>query len=183
MKTPERGAAAVAGKTLGTLEIVNEGVHKGQKFEIRSPLTHIGRGAHNDIVLDDESVSDSHAKLQKREGGWYVADVGSTNGTYVAGKRVLGDQALTGSPDVRFGGVKMIFRPVSDVAEAEGKGTKMIAGITTKQAQAMRAAASEPVGTAPEPVPVPAKGGIPAWVWIVAAVVVLAALFFILKGQ
>jgi pSer/pThr/pTyr-binding forkhead associated (FHA) protein len=73
---------------LATLEVLSTGVLKGQRFEVRSPLAHVGRGAHNDVVLPDESVSDAHAKLQKREAGWYVVDMGSTNGTYVGGRRV-----------------------------------------------------------------------------------------------
>src|SRR5687768_5644903 len=77
----EAAGAAVGGvparpkQVLAVLEIVNEGVLKGKRFELRSALIHVGRGEHNDICIPDDSVSDSHAKIQKRETGWYVVDM------------------------------------------------------------------------------------------------------------
>src|SRR3712207_8563268 len=44
-----------------------------------------------------------------------------SNGTYVGGKRIVGEAPLVGSPDVRFGGIKMRFSPMAE-QEAEGKG-------------------------------------------------------------
>ena len=134
---------------LATLEIVNEGPLKGTKFEIHSALTNVGRGAHNDVVLADESVSDSHAKIQKREGGWYIVDQESTNGTYVGGRRVQGEQRVEGAPDVRFGGIKMTFRPVA-VAGDEGGGTRAIAAVSVD-------AARKPAAAKPAAAPVEAK--------------------------
>lgn len=122
-----------AGRTpLATLEIINEGPLKGTKFEIHSALTNVGRGAHNDVVLADESISDSHAKIQRRDGGWFIVDQGSTNGTYVGGRRVQGEQHVTGAPDVRFGGIKMTFRPRATAAD-EGGGTRAIAAVSADQ--------------------------------------------------
>jgi len=133
---------------LATLEIINAGPQKGALFEIRSALTNIGRGAHNDVVLDDDSVSDSHAKVQKRDGGWFIVDQGSTNGTYVGGRRVQGEQRVDGAPDVRFGGVKMTFRPAATGGDA-ASGTRAIAALSVDQARTPSVAkpvpAAEPV--------------------------------------
>ena len=41
----------------------------------------IGRAAGNDVVLEDESVSRHHARLEWQEGVLYITDQGSTNGT------------------------------------------------------------------------------------------------------
>lgn len=142
--------AAPSGRTpLATLEIVNEGPLKGTKFEIHSALTNVGRGAHNDVVLADESVSDSHAKIQKREGGWYIVDQESTNGTYVGGRRVQGEQRVEGAPDVRFGGIKMTFRPLAAAGDESG-GTRAIAAVTVDQGR-------KPAAAKPAPAPVEAK--------------------------
>lgn len=144
--TPSK--AAPTGRTpLATLEIVNEGPLKGTKFEIHSALTNVGRGAHNDVVLADESVSDSHAKIQRRERGWYIVDQESTNGTYVGGRRVQGEQRVEGAPDVRFGGIKMTFRPVA-VAGDESGGTRAIAAVTVDQAR--KPAAAKPAAAPAE---------------------------------
>jgi pSer/pThr/pTyr-binding forkhead associated (FHA) protein len=118
---------------LATLVIANQGAERGKAFEITSQLTHIGRGAHNDVVLDDDSVSDSHAKLQRRDGRWILLDVGSTNGTYAAGERLTADGIeLRGETDVRFGGAKLVFKPARLVKTPSG-GTRVVAAIGNKR--------------------------------------------------
>lgn len=140
--TPPTPVAKPASRApLATLEIINEGPLKGTRFEIHSALTNVGRGAHNDIVLSDESVSDSHAKIQQRDGAWWVVDQGSTNGTYVGGRRVQGEQRIEGAPDLRFGGMKLTFRPAASAAGAAG-GTRAIAAVALDHLP--KAAASAP---------------------------------------
>ena len=57
-------------------------------IDLRLPRLHIGRHAHNTIVLPDAHVSGVHALLQQTESGWWIEDLGSTNGTWINGKRV-----------------------------------------------------------------------------------------------
>jgi len=137
---PPKPAAAPARQALATLEVIAEGPLKGLKFELHSALTNIGRGDHNDIAIKDESISDSHAKLQKRADGWFVVDQESTNGTYVGGRRVQGEVRVEGAPDLRFGGIKMTFRPAA-VPIAEGGGTKAIAAVNVEALRKQVAAA------------------------------------------
>ena len=171
---------------LATLEVVSTGVLKGQRFEVRSPLAHIGRGAHNDVVLPDESVSDAHAKLQKREAGWYVVDMGSTNGTYVGGRRVEAEYKLEGSPDLRFGGVKVAFR-VDDGGGTpdDVKGTRAFS-----MPRGARPAAGVPAHPTKPSAPVVAPGaedpeappkgrGFPLWLWLAVVVLLALGAFFI----
>ncbi len=145
-------------KPLATLEVINEGPMKGTKFEIHTPLTNVGRGPHNDVALQDESVSDSHAKILKRDGSWWLVDQGSTNGSYIGGRRVQGEQQITGAPDVRFGSIKMMFRSTPVSAEDEGKGTRAIAAFgveaAKKAAEKKRATQAAPM---PEAAQVPAE--------------------------
>ena len=169
---------------LATLTVLNEGVQKGRTFEIRTPLAHVGRGAHNDIAIPDESVSDTHAKLQRREEGWVLVDMDSTNGTYVGGRRIQGEQRLTGSPDLRFGGIKMSFRPAAEPAESP-KHTRAIAGLTADQArklsaevQARAAVRSEQAEEAETAAP----RALPGWLWLLVALVLGAGAFYILQG-
>lgn len=128
-------------QALATLEVVAEGPLKGMKFELHSALTNIGRGDHNDIAIKDESISDSHAKIQKRADGWYVVDQESTNGTYVGGRRVAGEVRVEGAPDLRFGGIKMAFRP-TQMPAIEGAGTRAIAAVNVDAMR--RTAAGKP---------------------------------------
>jgi pSer/pThr/pTyr-binding forkhead associated (FHA) protein len=163
---------------LAALEVINEGPTKGTTYDVRVPLAHVGRGAHNDIVIPDDSVSDTHAKLQQRDDGWYLSDVGSTNGTFVGGHRITGERRLDGVPDVRFGGVKLVFRP-QGVAEAP-KGTRAIPNVD-RAALRPPAAAPAPQQTVSVAEPSP-RSGLPGWVWAVVALAIAAvAAFFLLN--
>lgn len=184
---PVGQGAARARPALGTLEIVNEGVLKGKRFDIFTALTHVGRGAHNDIVVPDDSVSDSHAKIQKRETGWYVVDMGSTNGTYVGGRRITGERQLIGSPDVRFGGIKMIFQVAADAVD-DTKSTRAIAGMPRAQPRPSGAAATRPTAVpaadiVSDPVEPPPAGRGLGWVWLAIVVLAIGAVAFILWGR
>jgi pSer/pThr/pTyr-binding forkhead associated (FHA) protein len=165
---------------LATLEVTSSGLMKGQKFEIHVPLAHVGRGSHNDIVIQDDSVSETHAKLQRRDDGWYVVDAGSTNGTYVGGQRLSSERRLEGAPDVRFGGVKMVFRAVEVPMESVG-GTRAIANFDRSKLRptAQRAPTPESAPAAPAPVAAPPKQGYPTWVWIVVALAILGVVALI----
>ena len=180
---PPAAPARPRGPVLAELEIVNAGMLRGTRFELTTPLVHIGRGAHNEVSIDDESVSDSHAKLQKREGAWYIVDIESTNGTYVAGARVRGEQRLEGAPDLRFGGVKLKFSPAAPGPDT-AKGTKVIAGSSARQARQLAARAPSmgppppPPGSSPE-----ASGRLPLWFWLAAAALLAAAIIFFMQGR
>lgn len=139
-------AARPARAPLATLEIKAEGPLKGMKFDLHAALTNIGRGDHNDIAIRDESISDSHAKIQKRADGWWVVDQESTNGTYVGGRRVQGEHKLEGAPDLRFGGIKMTFRPAALAAESAGS-TRAIAAVDAEASR--RTASAKPAAKAP----------------------------------
>ena len=115
-------------RLLATLELLNQGVHQGVRFRIERPVSQIGRGRQCDIRLDDDSVSGSHATLMRRSVGWAVIDLDSTNGTYVDGERILGERALPGVCELRFGGIKAVFRPIGG-SEPDESSTRAIVGV------------------------------------------------------
>ncbi len=165
---------------LAVLQVTNEGPTKGTEYLIHVPLAHIGRGAHNDVVIPDDSVSETHAKVQRRDDGWYVFDVGSTNGTYVAGQRITAERRLDGAPDLRFGGVKVVFRP-NDQAADTNKGTRAIAGADRSK---LRPASPAPAPQQVAPVAEPkARSGLPGWVWGVVVLAIGAAVAFFLMNR
>jgi len=67
----------------------------------------IGRSAECDIVADDASVSTMHAAVFSSAAGWQVEDFGSTNGTYVSGRAVIGTTAVENGETIQFGRVRM----------------------------------------------------------------------------
>lgn len=50
----------------------------------------IGRAAGCAVSIDDPLVSQLHARLFRRDGQYFIEDLGSTNGTFVNRKRVGG---------------------------------------------------------------------------------------------
>ncbi len=179
---PERPA-------LATLDRLSSAVGVPARVEIHTSLAYVGRGEHNDVVLPDESVSDTHATLQKREDGWYVVDLDSTNGTYVGGRRIQGGQRLDGSPDVRFGGLKFIFRPVGDAGRVAA-GAAALAGATRAIAarppiaesptlRERRLAPGVPAVAAPRA----RDGGIPFALWVAVVIIIGAVVYFIVTGR
>jgi pSer/pThr/pTyr-binding forkhead associated (FHA) protein len=166
---------------LAVLEVINEGVSRGKRYEVRVPLAHVGRGAHNDIVIEDDSVSDTHAKLQRREDGWFLVDLGSTNGTYVGGSRVTSERRLDGAPDVRFGGVKLTFRPADTPAPA-AKSTRAIATMPIDRSKLPKRETKPAAPARPAPAEAPAeRSGMSKWVWVVI-VIAAAVVFYLLKS-
>ncbi|MCA1633936.1 MAG: FHA domain-containing protein [Acidobacteria bacterium] len=73
----------------------------------------VGRVSDNDLQLDHSSVSKIHASiLMNREGTLLVADTGSTNGTYINGRRISYGEArqIEGGDVVGFGDVEVRFK-------------------------------------------------------------------------
>jgi pSer/pThr/pTyr-binding forkhead associated (FHA) protein len=174
-------APADARPLLAVLEVINEGAERGKRFDVRVPLAHIGRGAHNDVIIDDDSVSDIHAKLQRREDGWYLIDLGSTNGTYVGGSRLTHERRLDGTPDVRFGGVKLTFR-AADVPVPAPKSTRAIASTPIDRSKLPPREPRPTVPTRPAPVEEPAQSGTSVWTWAAILIAAAAVAFYLLKS-
>ena len=59
----------------------------GVVFPLEGWIT-VGRAATSDIVLDEQFVSSTHARLVPRGQFYFVEDLGSTNGTFVNEKQV-----------------------------------------------------------------------------------------------
>jgi len=158
---------------LATLEVLNEGPSKGVRYQIRTPLAHIGRGTNSDVRLTDESVSEMHAKLQRRDDGWYAVDMNSTNGTWVNGSRVTGERRLEGAPDIRFGGVKLRFIPA-------GMDEASLSARAASTAERVRPAAAT---TDPRATLSPPPGGTSKMIWAILVLLAVAAVLFVLRGR
>lgn len=167
---------------LAYLEVLNEGPDKGRRFELGAPLSHVGRGDHNDVPIHDESVSESHAKIQRREDAWYIVDMDSTNGTYLAGSRVYGEAKLSSGADVRFGGVKMLFRTTGGGQRSTGE-TRVIVGVRgpdPKRAEQRLKELARGVETDDAP---PTRKGAPVWLWLALVALVAFILYLVLQGR
>lgn len=68
------------------LEVIS-GKSSGKVFPLRPATSTVGRDPTCDVVLEDDGISRTHARLHAGEALW-IEDLASTNGTYVNGARV-----------------------------------------------------------------------------------------------
>ena len=100
-KTP-RGAKNAA------LEVIS-GPLLGRNIPLASEVTTIGSAPGSTVQLSDAGVSRKHAGIRKAEGGFELADLGSTNGIYVNGERVARRKLVVGDV-IRVGATEMVFK-------------------------------------------------------------------------
>jgi DNA-binding winged helix-turn-helix (wHTH) protein len=84
----------------------------------------VGRHPASDVWINATSVSREHARIVIGSGGAAVEDSGSTNGTYVDGKKISGRHSLVDGSSVTFGSEKTTFRLWSDDAAARTEPVK-----------------------------------------------------------
>ena len=100
-----RGAYAPRGSAESELVVEDSEVLAPEtRFAIRDGATSVGRSSASDIVLkSDDYASGSHAQLTRHGGLLYVEDLGSTNGTFVNGRKTVGATPLRHGDSVRVG--------------------------------------------------------------------------------
>lgn len=143
---------------------VMAGPRRGDEIPVPAPVVSIGQGPQNDIVLTDDSVSRTHARLEYRMGSWMLTDLESTNGTAVEGVRLAPGvpTPLAYAATVRFGGVQLQFREVEQ-ADPE-----------SARAAFREPEVSEPAG--------PKRFRLPVWAFVLILLALAAALFLIFGG-
>jgi two-component system, cell cycle response regulator len=70
------------------LMLVLSGTRLGHRLVLGDAAIDVGRGSAAGLILDADSVSRKHARIERFGGGHKIVDLGSTNGTYVNGTRV-----------------------------------------------------------------------------------------------
>ena len=75
----------------------------GKRMVVGADGAVLGRSRDCDIVLGDANVSRHHAEIRPAGEGWTIADLGSTNGVLVNGRRVRGAVPLAAGDQVELG--------------------------------------------------------------------------------
>ena len=83
--------------------VITEGALAGTTVPLGDQTVTIGRADSSTLVLTDDFVSNHHARLMRREGTWYLEDLGSTNGTYLDRQKVTDPTPLPTGVPVRIG--------------------------------------------------------------------------------
>lgn len=82
---------------------------KTKTYEVNEELI-IGRADKCHIVITDPFASQVHARIFRRDGGVFIEDMGSTNGTYLNRKRVSSPLAVGRGDQARIGKTTLDFK-------------------------------------------------------------------------
>ena len=109
--------AAVGPPPTASLRLVaDDGPFAGRAFDVPAGDVAVGRAIDNHFVLDDPSLSRRHCRMRNTgDGGLYLEDLGSSNGTWVNGRRIERGTARIGDA-LRFG--ELNFRLEGDLPAA-----------------------------------------------------------------
>lgn len=92
------------------------GVSAGQVVSLPATGGLMGRASDALVSLDDQGVSRRHARILPTEGGFFIEDLESTNGTFVAGVRV-GSRELRSGDRIQLGPSVVLRYALIDSAE------------------------------------------------------------------
>lgn len=95
--------------------VMRSGPNPGKAFSLTEKEMFIGRDISNDIVISDAEVSRKHARIALEAGGYILEDLGSTNGTFINGLRLMGPHALRPGEVIMLGeNISLSFEAVID---------------------------------------------------------------------
>jgi predicted component of type VI protein secretion system len=154
--------------------VMRTGPTPGKVIELTGDNLTLGREPSNEIPINDAEISRKHARLSVQGGNYVLEDLGSTNGTFVNGQRLMGPHVLKPGEIISFG--EQISCTYEAIVEADANATIISSKPsppppTAPAAQAKPAAAPPPPPPAsqprpaqappsqPRPVPPPAYAG------------------------
>jgi pSer/pThr/pTyr-binding forkhead associated (FHA) protein len=80
-----------------------------QEHRLPAHAATIGRAMECDIVIASKSISRENTRLRQEGRHWFVEDLGSTNGTYLNGERIITSMNLRDGDSIKVGDVTFIF--------------------------------------------------------------------------
>src|SRR5512146_320830 len=83
--------------------VMRSGPSVGKTYPLDKNELFIGRDLSNDIVINDPEISRRHSRLFTQGNTFVIEDLGSTNGTFVNGQRLVGPNVLRPGDVITFG--------------------------------------------------------------------------------
>lgn len=91
--------------------VITAGPKAGTSLDLPEAGLTIGRSSGAGLQVSDDYTSTNHARLSKQGDAWVVEDLGSTNGTFLAGKRVTQPTPIVAGKTIRIGTTQFELRP------------------------------------------------------------------------
>ena len=98
----EAGVPVLSRKAGGSLAIITSETQAGMMLDVRGALV-MGRSPEADMFLDDAYASGFHLRFTYEDERLQVQDLGTTNGTYVNGRRITAPTLLAKGDTVQVG--------------------------------------------------------------------------------
>jgi len=104
---PEEPDDSASSQRAARLQILHRG-HRVDEVVLSGDHYVIGRDPGSEIRVDDKFFSRRHAAITREDGQWVLLDLGSTNGTWMGGRRVR-KWALTHGDEIEIGKHRLVF--------------------------------------------------------------------------
>src|SRR5688572_29107065 len=101
---------------MARLVLLSEGF-TGRTFELKNEKTTVGRVSDNAFEIPEASVSSHHAELTLKGNELHIKDLGSTNGTFINGEKIMEGVVKPGQI-LRLGMIEMRLETADPVAAA-----------------------------------------------------------------
>ena len=100
--------------------VLLQGSHKGREKKFDQEVVRLGRKADNDLVFSENMVSSYHAEIRRKGGSYALADLDSTNGTFLNGAQVQ-KETLQDGDQIELGkkGPVLEFRAGTSATQGE----------------------------------------------------------------
>lgn len=99
--------------------VIIKGPDVGREFPLDARTTVLGRQADAAICLDAKAISRRHAQVVRKDGSYIVEDLGSSNGTFLDGKRIDRPVPLTEGNTLQIGPYVFLLRGSGSPAPVE----------------------------------------------------------------
>src|SRR5271166_622098 len=103
---PESKLKQLEPKAKSEVRLSGLGDWSHREHRLGAAETSVGSGSENDFVIDHTTVSRKHAIIRRASGDFTIADQGSTNGTFVNGRRIKRETSINPGDEISFGAAR-----------------------------------------------------------------------------
>lgn len=161
--------------------VMRSGPTPGATYSLEGDQLVIGRDSSSGVPINDAEVSRKHARLTFQGGKYVIEDLGSTNGTFVNGQRLVSSVVLKSGDVVSLGEqIVLLYEALSADAGATMISHKAPARTAVSAPPVSAPPPPQPYASTPPAAPVRPANNMPLFIGIGAvAVICLCVVFFV----